>query len=158
MVNSKYYTPTIDEFYVGFEYEIRFNDVDNIWDKEVFTHDSHDPDYNPYFYIMKWIDNSVRVKYLDKTDIESLGFIDCTPKNNKKSDYYENRILFKKVWPDIEYPLDSFDFYYLDYNYNTGFITIDNGGSYDDRDVYFQGTVKNKSELIKLLKMLGIND
>jgi len=131
MEDNKYYTPTIDEFHVGFEYEAFIN---NSWQSKVMN------DYEDIIYFLfdmnakTWLsinEGIVRVKYLDKEDIESLGF-DCT----------------------------SDDQYYLIDNYtllidNDYFLQI----LKDDfeEDIYlFQGTIKNKSELKVLLKQLGI--
>lgn len=144
-MNDKYYTPTIDEFYVGFEYEIRFNDVDNIWEKNIFTCDSKDSEYDSYFYISRWLEHSIRVKYLDKTDIESLGFVDlgslwffkekCLTVNG------ENFLNCKiRKWNGTQIDV------YVDYN------------DTDELQLIFRGSIKNKSELVKLLKMLGINE
>lgn len=68
---SKYYTPGIEEFYVGFEFEILLGGKDGyyskpkIWDCDttaslarIKKHDLHE----------------IRVKYLDQEDIESLGW------------------------------------------------------------------------------------
>lgn len=66
---SKYYTPDIKEFKVGFEYEIHLTKLDGRW-SQMKIEDRSDliealedaPDY------------TYRVKYLDKQDIESCGF------------------------------------------------------------------------------------
>jgi hypothetical protein len=67
---KKYYTPEIKEFYVGFEYEVEDlhdNLVDKMWRKEEC--------YDVPVFLREWIQQGeVRVKYLDREDIESLGF------------------------------------------------------------------------------------
>jgi len=45
----------------------------------------------------------------------------------------------------------------LFYKVETNSLTIDNDESYEDNTQYFQGTIKNKSELITLLKQLNIS-
>lgn len=122
MEESKYYTPTIEEFYVGFEYEI-FRDTGSAYDdwydtKE--TLDIHD--------LLNYISQqSARVKHLDKEDIESLGFTQegqCSWIN--KNNWY------------IEWmPGDTLDVFCVS-------------------DCRFKGTIKNKSELKKLMQQLGI--
>ena len=89
-----------------------------------------------------------RVKYLDKSDIEELGwFLDT---NIGKSWYYShvNNIGDKSLFAKTkDYYLDTTDFKE---------IVIHNDGDYDDRTNYFQGTIKNKSELKKLMQQIGI--
>lgn len=74
MENNLYYTPTIEEFHVGFEYEVMIPEK-SIWSKEVFfLNDSH-------INLVKWVTiqdeftiHKIRVKTLDQSDIESLGW------------------------------------------------------------------------------------
>lgn len=72
---STYYTPTLDEFHNDFEYEI-FEDwgvePERIWHKQIFGKDGNNPERIGYVYENNL--NRMRVKHLDKTDIESLGF------------------------------------------------------------------------------------
>lgn len=69
-ITSKYYTPEIEEFHVGFECEYKSTINNNTYwtslklEKEHFSDDHY---YNPFRLFL-------RVKYLDKEDIESLGF------------------------------------------------------------------------------------
>ena len=169
-MENKYYTPEISEFYAGFEYEYKprareglmsyvrnnFTYI-NRWDKDVFNKKSenflealevYDRPYNIgdiYTYIE---DKAVRVKYLDKEDIESFGFkyID--------EDTYILPMLFKpiifspgKVWGDIimhYHPEDN-------YTSITGFSE-----GQEEEYTLFMGLIKNKSELKKILQMTGV--
>ncbi len=69
---DKYYAPEIEEFHVGFEYEW-FKPTYNKWSKEKFENTRE-----LYFIersLRKDFENKfVRVKYLDREDIESCGF------------------------------------------------------------------------------------
>ncbi len=68
-MDNKYYTPEISEFHVGFEYEESDKAiVENItkWDKARIDFPREIEEVGRYL--------SVRVKYLDKEDIESLGW------------------------------------------------------------------------------------
>ena len=120
---DKYHTPTIDEFHLGFEYE--WLKEDGIWEKsntptEISVQGSKNQTYG------------IRVKYLDKEDIESLGFIEIIKDQYIKKDF----ILFIDNDYFLQIMRDDFE-----------------------KDIYlFQGTIKNKSELKVLLKQLGIND
>jgi hypothetical protein len=88
------------------------------------------------------------LKYLDKEDIESLGF-----------KYDENYVDFPELGflKDTNY-LSPYTQYLLYYNPVTKKFRIEriiNCGT-DLDDYLFNGTIKNKSELIKLMKQLGI--
>lgn len=142
-MENKYYTPTIDEFYVGFEYEYRYNH----WEKR---------GYFPTHFNFTELDNlislqNIRVKYLDKTDIESLGFVDIHKGTDRGSidrcyKYQLRKIVSNKYEPIPTYKILCDLHYYPD---KPGIIYI--GGLCDFN-------IKNKSELVKLLKMLGINE
>jgi hypothetical protein len=134
---SKYYTPTIDEFHIGFEYEWFgvTGYVLNVpvcgWMKNTLKEMSED--------IRSPIKSmEYRVKYLDKVDIESLGF-------RYTEEEYEH---FEKGTEDTKY--------FLDYDKNDHMLYIHNGQDWDDGYTWFEGTIKNKSELKVLLKQLGI--
>lgn len=122
---SKYYTPELEEFHVGFEYQ--YSEYRNcIWKNEVFAEGrgvSYDGEIDG---------EEIRVKYLDSEDIESLGFVQITDDcYNLPIGNEELRLLFKN---------NIFKIYLAD-KYS---------------DMLFQGTIKNKSELKRLLKQLGI--
>jgi len=71
--NNKYYTPSIDEFYIGFECEI-YN-ANNEWLPILFTKGHL---YNDLKFVDQFednLENSFRVKYLSKEDIEGLGWV-----------------------------------------------------------------------------------
>lgn len=70
---EKYYTPHIDEFYVGFEYETlttKVNIDDSLGEQEWIK--LKFPDYSPN--LLEITNYPNRVKYLDTNDIISLGF------------------------------------------------------------------------------------
>ena len=75
-MENKYYIPSIDEFHVGFEYEWKCDGTKTDWNKSICDN------------VMIPLDvdcqrvNDYRVKYLDKEDIESLGFEPFKHKNN----------------------------------------------------------------------------
>jgi len=128
---KKYYQPDISEFHVGFEYEyedINQGGASTSWYKGIIE--------PKQAYIIDQIyrdeDREYRVKYLDKEDIESLGFI--------KESIYSHKL--------------NQD-YYIEYNsekpIHTDSIEIKN-----NQNTLFSGYIKNKSELKKLLKQLNI--
>ncbi len=132
-MRNKYYTPDIEEFYVGFEYEelvsmkggsaVPEKEHHETWKKVVATKSHLIIGFSEW----PWI---TRVKYLDKRDLEDLGFIE-----EPCGSYFEKGEY--QLYRDI-HPIHNITIY-ADY----------------PRTI-FQGTIKNKSELKQILKMLGI--
>lgn len=135
MEYNKYYTPTIEEFHVGFEYELLGNSGN--WYKNNFG-DANGEYWNElsecYWDITH---NKLRVKYLDQSDIESLGW------------ELEQYVPERNICLNFKKPND----WYLNYWFGQiPYIEI-------FRDGYDTGcalNVKNKSELIKLMQQLNI--
>jgi len=134
MNNELYYTPSLEEFHVGFEYERMNGDK---WESAILNVDdccgtSARGFENEFEEISHYI-RDVRVKYLDKEDIQSLGFKFFS----KDGDVIT---IYKKDHNELHYctvgPVN---------------IMVIN----TDKDIA-QTVIKNKSELKVLLKQLGI--
>ena len=130
MEENKHYTPEIEEFHVGFEFErasVDCNWIINEWNKEVVNTNT----------CLKIIEKHIgfqRVKYLDKEDVENMGW-----KSHKEIQHY------------YKSPCDNF---ILRIKYEGVCIYV-----YDEYTVdklIFEGIIKNKTELKKLLKQLRI--
>ncbi len=141
-MESKYYTPIIEEFYVGFEYEYKnhdgtIKDISTIdWKKgRVYS-------INDLVYIERGLKaaKNTRIKYLDSSDLESFGW--------KQS---------KLPW---QFHNDNSEFYFFIPEGSTNFeilgkdIICISSKRYDD--TIFRGKIKNKSELQQVLKMIGV--
>lgn len=149
-MENKYYTPSIEEFYIGFEYQILDEDeneenlvyqwrevgAEEIWELE----DAAD--------ILEHKDN-IRIKYLDQSDLEELGF--------KYYTYFRDGGTSVFRTSNKEYELH---FYrtnsILDIDPNKIKI-IRHHDNPSLKGQIFIGNIKNKSELKKLLKQLNIN-
>tara|TARA_R110000772_G_scaffold82292_3_gene174592 strand:+ start:1027 stop:1425 length:399 start_codon:yes stop_codon:yes gene_type:complete len=131
---SKYYTPSIEEFHVGFEYRVETEAIGSTYMKESVIKDADDIEQ-----IFKWFPEfDIEVKHLDREDIESLGFVYDRTYGGLNED------MFKINDGDL----------ILDCDYDEKYCRIYWGG---DGDVTrFSGTIKNKSELKRILKQLGI--
>lgn len=133
-MTKKYYTPTIDEFYVNFDFEeygrsIAFpNETDSpYWFKNVFTK------FSSFVMIEEIIkQKTVRVKFLDREDIESLGWVFDNADLINVEQYKINEISLS-VFPDY-YLIEKYDF----------------------ENTLFSGKIRNKSELIKIMKQTEI--
>lgn len=138
MEENKYYTPSIEEFHIGFEYE--WLQENKEWKKEnspiEITIDG--------FELQKY---GLRVKFLDKTDIKLLGWVFEEEKDGKlifsKSEGFfktylslanRNNIPYVKIWMLLRFKNDESD-------------TISN--------MYkFQGYIKNISVLKNILELI----
>jgi hypothetical protein len=138
MVNNKYYQPTIEEFHVGFECEAKVLIEENKceWRPFIIKQPNYewmnvhtDGEYKTYT-----VPECVRVKYLDREDIESCGW----KYSDEVTYYYTTDISCIRLSLEGK---NNYSIYYLD-NTNTNCI--------------FQGTIKNKSQLKKLMQQLNI--
>lgn len=156
-MENKYYTPTIEEFHVGFEYEYRSSDKTKwttcIIDKRDLT--SSNMDWCASNGIEDVFDQlelgEIRVKYLDQSDIESLGwkFKQLTQINSEIYTFIRTNAWFN----------DETHFELIKSQNNFIHITYQNQNSWGcGSGASFQGIVKNKSELKLLMKQLGINE
>ena len=166
-MESKYYTPTIEEFHVGFECEWRrleedwhggkINSSIELYDAAIEYEAGENQTYE------------YRVKYLDKEDIESFGF-KCE-EENEDSSYYKfvkpsynssNIVLCYYIWHTGNADLSEIDEHRKIRIYRTDGTPITlRANAIDtelpiDRDMLSLSTIKNKSELNILLKQLGI--
>jgi len=145
-MEAKYYIPTIEEFHLGFEFEhLNFqgklisNHPSNTaeWHKEICDADWFNILLDDYEHSSEEV-NKYRVKYLDKEDIESLGWeISKIQRNPKTTCFEKSDTAFRFV---LEIDIDS--------------VKID--AYLDFKIPMFIGSVKNKSELKKLMQMLNI--
>lgn len=152
MNNEKYYIPTIEEFHVGFEYET------NVF----YDHPRH-----PKFKQTEWVSQIVdeidefedlkdsiesgliRVKYLDKEDIESLGFKWCSSDSRDSIYAVDNIKSFGNVYYYRIIHCES---------KNNVIIQLMYIEPYLSPKTVFNGTIKNKSELKKVLIQTKVID
>jgi hypothetical protein len=140
MDENKYYTPDISEFYSNFEYEAHRN---NKWIKiDDFTN-AYDYDDSCFYGLIKELEaGNIRVKYLDQEDMESLGFKRISegtfemPYSDSRGFDDKIHVILRKRWVLISQGNDEKMF-----------------SDWIDR---FSGFIKNKSELKKILKMIGV--
>jgi len=144
-MENKYYTPKIEEFHVGFEYEFAFNKKNYtkiVYDgSQVLKSKSYYDDYGCEYDAVEDDLKYCRVKYLDKEDIESFGF-ECSD-----SDVMEDVHECKKKHK-------GFDILLLQYQH-TKVVSIFRGVG-EKLTPIFGGLIKNKSELKKILQMTGV--
>lgn len=145
----KYYTPNLKDFHVGFEFEhynwqgkLIANHPNNLreWNKEVCDSDWFNILLSDYEHDEDEVKN-YRVKYLDKSDIESCGWESFYIHEDKNTESFIKNIKF--CGEDLEIQLAV--------NYISHWICI---GKEDT--TRFSGYIKNLLELKVLLKQLNI--
>ena len=155
-MESKYYTPKIEEFCVGFEYEV-FQEAPKT-PKEKFLSfmpiETEDKWYKfryPDFFLGYNLDKifktykDIRVKYLDREDIESLNWCSVIPSNVKDKNNYVVDYWVTDLYEDC-FQLLKID----DIKYQISF------GNPEKNKVLFEGIILNKSELKKIMQQLNI--
>jgi len=142
MENNKYYTPSIEEFHVGFKFELleplkqgavsAFEGWQKLTVKDISLLS------NKYFKEL-FKQKYIRVKYLDSIDIQDLGF-ELIPDQNVYVQIYKGKDKLR-----LSHDLRNNNIQIYNYYKTT---------EYDE--TFFDGTIKNKSELKKVLKMIGV--
>lgn len=164
MKNNLYYIPTIEEFHVGFEFEykpkvgpwVKVNQ--NNW---MSPSKGMELDFCTEQELLRKFDiidqcikrEDVRCKFLDQSDIESLGWLFKT-KGPFITWYTGSDSWFNNTIPTG----DSGRYWSFELSHDLKYngIIIKAGTNYGDTDTFFEGTIKNKSELIKLMQQLNI--
>jgi hypothetical protein len=131
---NKYYTPEIEEFHVGFEYEFG---GEGYWDTEEWDFDFKRKDLYTVLGEKK-----IRVKHLDREDIESLGWEAVPMEGN--------------LWQHYEKEGDSINGLYHEVNNIQNGVWFTWWNPNNSQTHATRLFIKNKSELKKILKMIGI--
>lgn len=143
-MEKKYYLPEVEEFYVGFQFEGVDIDDDiccHLWKQYTVISPRQ------LFNVEYWIDQEeVRVKVLDREDIEDFGFQPMIPIN-----------VDDPFYPVNEWLIDTINNSWHIVKSKTGEYQI-NYGMFGSNKVYFNGTLRNKSELKRVLKLIGFTN
>ena len=161
-MENKYYTPEIEEFHMGFEFELESFSVDisKVKDHTNITREEMDScAVNNMGWFHQTFDGSgrfmdlkidrTRVKHLDREDIESLGlgFVLDSDYGAASDFILETKRIKIHVSKHggLSYPEHEIRIY-------------KNEGLFRDKytDQIFRGVIKNKSELRRLVEQLGI--
>lgn len=155
---DKYYTPEIEEFYVGFEYENKVIDLNGKtikwlpvqWTESCNMFGLFNVDFNGDKRLIT-VPDSIRVKYLSRDCIESLAW---------DHDYNAEPIPNREELPVFEGYLfdkqnETGELWIL-YHFSDNIVWIEYIKDCGGLGYVFKGEIKNKSELKKLLKQLGI--
>lgn len=150
-MENKYYIPEMKDLHIGMDCEIYSQNTRKLI-RKVGWHNvkvDHGCKMSEYIGILKCNHliktKHLRVKYLDRDDIESFGFI------NTEKGYDENELSYQSC----ESSADNFKYIILYSLINKGawIYKLYNDDSEED---LFKGTIKNISEFKILLKQLNI--
>ena len=151
---DKYYVPTIDEFFVGFEFEFLYQEYTypvklkgeptfkTEWKKAEYTSSFFGyPDEDEVDGVGDNLDvyvelKQVRVKRLDQIDLEEIGFLSAEKEHVFKHKNWTIRVV---NWCHV----------------NGAAMYISEYLDAANVNLVFKGFIRNKSELIKMLKMVG---
>lgn len=149
MTENKYYVPSIEEFCVGFEFEkydervaVYAGEGSTNWHKHTYDLRSIRLSQLPSHLFEK----TIRTKYLDEDDVKELGW------EHLWNNYYSLKTVPAGLAP-FKYVILSI------YNQNCIIAAyIENPRMYDEQNENkrFNGRIKNKSELKKVMKMLRL--
>ena len=149
-MENKYYTPEIEELRVGFEYE---EDVhgNNKWNKKIIKPTNITQvckDLLDDIRLSEENEYTFRVKYLTKEDIEECGFVYL---KEDRSELNFQKIVDDYSFYEIAYDLDE-QLLTIEYYYQPEMVAEVTG--HVNSAIRFKGTIKNKSELKQILKMI----
>lgn len=146
--SDKFYTPSLYEFHYNFEFYSFFPTFsrytrpskENVTEDDKWLHLNWGrgpvgKDFTKLDQLLRHND-IIRVKYLDQEDLEWLGWI---ANKNVPGEYSKPRLI-----PGLSYTLN--------YDFDKHSLKVFNC----DKDVIFVGTIKNKTELERILGWLGI--
>ena len=155
--DKKYYVSTLFEFHIGFEFE--YLSIEDKWEKvdlskwlspskdkfvKINIENPNQCSESDLLRNINWWDicikrnNLIRVKYLDREDIENLGWVFNT--ENKNFELKTAKKSLRLQWFDNN-------------AYNWLMIVSIHK---ETNNTLFDGAIKNKSELIKLMEKLNI--
>lgn len=143
-MENKYFAPKIEEFHVGFEFE-QLSCNEKSWDKQTLSYVDAER-----FFIVVDIEKQTRVKYLDKEDVEGLGWVQTKKYSDQSEFQIQNGDSFWELTllhdlGNIEFGINAEIEYYVSYEGTSDVLNI------------FSGEIKNKSELKRLMKQLHID-
>lgn len=145
--NGKYYIPSIEEFHTGFEYELQVPEK-RMWSKEVFHMNENHINFVRFVDIQdEHTHNKVRVKHLDHDDISACGWQDGCDINSQRITYHNgSRLLI--FYPETKRVVIT--------------CPIGQGVREVGQEVplynVFDGSIKNKSELQRIMKQSAITE
>lgn len=153
---EKYYVPKMSEFHEGFAYEL-FEDFDvlpeSVWHKQVYGENGRNPESLDYV----GSPEKTRVKWLDREDIESTGFV-YTGKS--MDNWYTLTATRVRALSNAENRMFRLQH---DFRTNQGIVITayeyangDESGNAGEIETLYRGSCRNINELRDILTKIGI--
>lgn len=152
-MTNKYYAPELSEFYAGFEYE-EFNKYQEHWTNHILSKEDFESLGSFMYNFLENLESgNIRVKYLDKQDLEDCGF-----ELLKDKCPFGQLQFYKKVEDGFNCGYELIIRIGEFYGNNARFIEIEkqNYSHYENAHYKIRPIVNNLNEFKKLLKQLGI--
>jgi len=142
---DKYYTPSIEEFHIGFIFE-GYNTTSNYPNNDEWVEFKLELGLSEQWNrIEDYINNNqIRIKYLDNEDIKDLGYL--------IDEWFISKGRYGGTY---KIKLSDIGFGKKISIYTKDFVR-DGSGNYEELCIIYRLSIKNKSELKVLLKQLGI--
>jgi len=177
-MNEKFYVPDISEFHVGFECELKLHELKN-WEKHIFLSTERLEGIEIYL-----AQEKIRVKYLDREDIESEGFKLQVSSWDRKT--LKRMVIEYVPFPQFdgdglhfEYVIKETFVYQIDWDGSTGirivkaiksntrkymYLDLSDEKKFNKDEttpvmefrVLYEGTCNNKNQLKQILQWTGI--
>lgn len=143
-----YYTPTIEDFIPGLEYEVKAHALSDQWRKmKPFLEDRIETDF--VIKTMRVKPEDIRVKRLCEDDFDALGA------KIRGNQYHLNYHIYDDFYPDKRGP-QYFVRLDVDYTVPEGIILITKREHTKGLQTLYRGKCKNLSELKRILGILNI--
>tara|TARA_R110000765_G_scaffold26628_8_gene64947 strand:+ start:1074 stop:1544 length:471 start_codon:yes stop_codon:yes gene_type:complete len=156
-MQKTYYTPKIEEFHVGFEFEVlMYYKNDPVWIDRTFCNTDSVQSIE-----MSHSKDSFRVKHLDREDIESFSKTDFPEvkfeydNNSEPIPSRDGKYLCPTAYA-LDDQLHSGELWMLYHYEEDNMVWIEYIKDCGGMGYIFKGIVNNKSELKRILKQLGI--
>lgn len=152
-MENKYYTPNLEEFCSGFEYEEWVESYpEGFWTSTyVYGEASHStPSLQSLRNLIKT--ENIRTKFLDQSDIESFGFFGIM--SGVFGRQIVNNLQFVKPISDNEWC--SIDAKLIEHNRHPIESIVITKTINEKTSIIFDGVIKNRNEFKRILKQLNI--
>lgn len=129
--NKKYYVPNIEDIFIGYECEY-FNPYSNPqWEERIIDFEDFSLVFEDDILDPEWFKANYRTKYLDKDDIDNVGFEQLVSQKH----IYENGHVFISCYEDY-------------------ILSIHKCNKHGEEETLFEGYCPSINELRKILKLI----
>lgn len=146
---DKYFTPDIEDIRVGYECEFNTNNIKLNWIKVIASGPNQIFENGMVIYkiLEELTQGRIKVPYLTKEQIEAEGW----GRVSGVADFERTTPFLYSIRRDKNGSLFN-----LVYNFDTKDLIIDNGHTYEQQDIYYNGKCKDINTFRYICKLLNI--